>query len=82
MAKAFGFSDDELKLLLVAVRHMRRTFAKAEQATPEARAAVGDYAAFYDELFEKLREMVGLMLDAVDDVIERTRHWRQSLLHR
>ena len=29
MAKTFGFTDDELKLLLVSVRHMRRTFAVA-----------------------------------------------------
>jgi len=29
--KRFGFSDDELKLLLVAVRQMRRTFAKARK---------------------------------------------------
>ena len=29
MAKAFGFTHDELKLLLVAVRQMRRTFEQA-----------------------------------------------------
>jgi hypothetical protein len=33
---AFGFTQDEVKLLLVAVRQMRRTFAQAQQAKPQA----------------------------------------------
>jgi hypothetical protein len=49
MPKTFGFTGDELKLLLVSVRHMRRTFAVALQA----------YAALYDALFAKLRDMAG-----------------------
>ena len=69
MAKAFGFTDDELKLLLVAVRHMRRTFAQAENAAPEARAAVADYAALYDALFDRLRDMVGPVPDKLEDVL-------------
>ena len=39
MAKTFGFNDDELKLLLVAVRHMRRTFDQARKAAPEPQPA-------------------------------------------
>jgi hypothetical protein len=55
MAQALGFSDDELKLLLVAVRHMRRTFAEARGRDP----AIEAYAVLYDNLFEKLREVTG-----------------------
>jgi hypothetical protein len=66
MAKAFGFSEDELKLLLVAVRHMRRTFAQARQQDPALEA----YAKLYDALFEKLKDMAGPLPDSVDDVIE------------
>jgi hypothetical protein len=55
MAKAFGFNDDELKLLLVAVRQMRRTFAQPRKQDPGIEA----YAALYDALFEKLTEMAG-----------------------
>jgi hypothetical protein len=29
MPQVFGFNEEELKLLLVAVRHMRRTFTAA-----------------------------------------------------
>ncbi|HWB86361.1 MAG TPA: hypothetical protein VG675_19625, partial [Bryobacteraceae bacterium] len=57
MAKTFGFNEDELKLLLVAVRHMRRTFAQALKANEEP--SLKAYAALYDELFEKLRDMAG-----------------------
>lgn len=66
MAKAFGFNDDELKLLLVAVRQMRRTFAEArkEDASLEA------YATLYDQLFEKLRDMAGPLPEKVEDVID------------
>jgi hypothetical protein len=66
MANAFGFSDDELKLLLVAVRHMRRTFAEARSRD----AALDDYAVLYDQLFEKLRDMAGPLPATVEEVIE------------
>ncbi len=66
MAKAFGFSDDELKLLLVAVRHMRRTFAEARQKD----TALEAYAQLYDDLFEKLRDMAGPLPDKVEEIIE------------
>jgi hypothetical protein len=35
MARTFGFTDDELKLLLVFVRHISRTFAAALKAAPD-----------------------------------------------
>jgi len=66
MAKALGFSNDELKLLLVAVRHMRRTFAEARGRDP----AIEDYAALYDNLFEKLRDMTGPLPATVEGLIE------------
>jgi hypothetical protein len=66
MAKAFGFSDDEVKLLLVAVRHMRRTFAEGRRKDPALEA----YAQLYDQLFEKLRDMAGPLPEAVEDLIE------------
>src|ERR1035441_5632366 len=53
MAKAFGFDEDEVKMLLVAVRQMRRTFATA----PEPQPAVDAYARLYDDLYAKLRDM-------------------------
>ena len=59
MAKAFGFDDDELKLLLVAVRHMRRTFAQARKAAPVPQPAMEAYAKLYDDLFEKILDMTG-----------------------
>jgi hypothetical protein len=65
MAKAFGFNDDELKLLLVAVRQMRRTFAQPRRSDPSLEA----YASLYDELYEKLREMAGPLPDQVEDVL-------------
>jgi hypothetical protein len=65
MAKAFGFNDDELKLLLVAVRQMRRTFAEPRKQDP----AIEAYAALYDELFEKLRGMAGPLPEQVEDLI-------------
>ena len=55
MAKTFGFNEDELKLLLVAVRQMRRTFAQARANDPDIEA----YAQLYDTLFEKLLDMAG-----------------------
>ena len=65
MAKAFGFTEDELKLLLVAVRQMRRTFAQARKSDP----SLESYAALYDRLFEKLRDMTGPLPDEVEDVL-------------
>jgi hypothetical protein len=58
-----GFSADELKLLLVAVRHMRRTFAQAQKAKPDP--ALAAYAALYDSLFEKLRALAGPLPETV-----------------
>jgi hypothetical protein len=66
MAMTFGFSNDELKLLLVAVRQMRRTFAKPRQSDPALEA----YASLYDALFEKLHEMTGPLPDAVEEQLE------------
>jgi hypothetical protein len=70
MAKAFGFNEDELKLLLVAVRHMRRTFAQARTAAPEPQPAAEAYAKLYDDLFEKLRDMVGPVPESVEDALD------------
>ena len=66
MAQALGFSDDELKLLLVAVRHMRRTFAEARGRD----SALENYAVLYDNLFEKLRDMTGPLPATVEGMIE------------
>jgi len=55
MAKTFGFNDDELKLLLVSVRQMRRTFAQARKTDPD----IETYAQLYDALFDKLKDMAG-----------------------
>jgi hypothetical protein len=65
MAKAFGFNDDELKLLLVAVRQMRRTFAQPRKSDPSLEA----YASLYDDLYEKLRDMAGPLPDQVEDAL-------------
>ncbi len=66
MAKVFGFTDDELKLLLVAVRQMRRTFAEPRKKDP----SLEEYAALYDNLFEKLRDMTGPLPEKVEGIIE------------
>ncbi|MFY9726468.1 MAG: hypothetical protein WB579_05075 [Bryobacteraceae bacterium] len=66
MAKALGFSDDEVKLLLVAVRHMRRTFAEARGRDP----AIENYAVLYDRPFEKLRDIAGPLPAKVEGLIE------------
>jgi hypothetical protein len=66
MAKAFGFNGDELKLLLVAVRQMRRTFAQPRKSDPSLEA----YASLYDALYEKLRDMAGPLPEQVEDVLE------------
>jgi hypothetical protein len=65
MSRAFGFTPDELKLLLVAVRQTRRTFAEPRRKDPALEA----YAALYDDLFEKLREMAGPLPAQVEDVL-------------
>jgi hypothetical protein len=70
MAKTFGFNEDELKLLLVAVRHMRRTFEGARRAAPEPQPAADAYARLYDDLFEKLRDMVGPIPEQIEGVLE------------
>jgi len=61
--KAFGFNQDELKLLLVSVRQMRRTFEKPRKVDPDIEA----YASLYDALFEKLRDMAGPLPESVED---------------
>ena len=66
MAKAFGFTNEELKLLLVAVRQMRRTFVQPRRNDPTIEA----YAQLYDDLFEKLRDMTGPLPDKVEEIIE------------
>jgi hypothetical protein len=70
MAKTFGFNDDELKLLLVSVRHMRRTFAAARSAAPEAQPAADAYAKLYDDLYDKLRDMVGPVPESVEGALD------------
>jgi hypothetical protein len=65
MAQAFGFNNDELKLLLVAVRQMRRTFAQPRKDDPELEA----YATLYDDLYEKLRDMAGPLPEKVEDAL-------------
>ena len=71
MSKIFGFTDDELKLLLVSVRHMRRTFAVALKSMPSAPdPGLEAYAALYDALFEKLRDMAGPIPETIEDALE------------
>lgn len=66
MAKAFGFNDDELKLLRVAVRQMRRTFEPARKTNAWLEA----YAALYDALYEKLRGMAGPLPEGAESLLE------------
>ncbi len=66
MARAFGFNDDELKLLLVAVRQMRRTFEQARKTDP----SLESYAALYDALYEKLRDMAGPLPEGAESLLE------------
>jgi hypothetical protein len=69
MAKTFGFTEDELKLLLVSVRHMRRTFAVAlKSAAPDP--SLEAYAALYDALFAKLRDLAGPIPESIEDALE------------
>ena len=67
MPATFGFNQDEIKLLLVAVRQMRRTFAQARQAKPEA--GLEAYAALYEALYEKLRDMAGPVAEKVETLL-------------
>ncbi len=60
--KTFGFNENELKLLLVAVRQMRRTFEKARTTDP----SIESYAKLYDDLFEKLLDMAGPLPESVE----------------
>jgi hypothetical protein len=71
MAKAIGFDQDELKMLLVAVRQMRRTFAAARKTAPEPQPAVDAYARLYDDLHAKLLEMAGPLPERLEDVLEK-----------
>ena len=68
MSRVFGFNDEELKLLLVAVRHMRRTFTQATKAKPDP--SLEAYAGLYDALFEKLLEMSGPLPETVSEALE------------
>jgi hypothetical protein len=61
MAQVFGFNQDELKLLLVAVRQMRRTF----EPVREKDAGIEPYAELYDRLYEKLLDMAGPLPEEV-----------------
>ena len=69
MAKTFGFDEDELKLLLVAVRHMRRTFAQAQKTAPVPQPAIDAYAKLYEELFEKLLDMTGPVPEELEELM-------------
>ena len=71
MAKAFGFDDNELKMLLVAVRQRRRTFEAARRSAPEPQPAAEAYAKLYDDLYAKLLEMAGPLPATVEDVLEK-----------
>ena len=64
--QVFGFSPDELKLLLVSMRQMRRTFAAARKGQPNADLEA--YAALYDQLYEKLLDMAGPLPEGVGDL--------------
>jgi hypothetical protein len=72
MAKTFGFDQDELKMLLVAVRQMRRTFAAARKTAPEPQPAVDAYSRLYDDLYEKLLDMAGPLPESVEDVFDQS----------
>jgi hypothetical protein len=66
MSKVFGFNDEELKLLLVSVRQMRRMFAAAAKAGPSG--DLQNYAALYDQLYEKLLDMAGPLPEGVGEL--------------
>ena len=71
MAIVFGFTDDEIKMLLVSVRQMRRTFAAAKKAAPEPQPAADAYAELYDRLYDKLLDMAGPLPESIEDVLEK-----------
>lgn len=71
------FTSDELKLLLVAVRQMRRTFAAARKREASAGRRPADvpapleaYEVLYDELFQKLRRLAGPIPEGVEEALE------------
>jgi hypothetical protein len=66
MAQTFGFNNDELKLLLVAVRQMRRTFEQARKQDPDMET----YAVLYDRLFEKLLDIAGPLPQSAQELIK------------
>ncbi len=68
MPETFGFTRDEVKLLLVAVRHMRRTFAQAQQTKRDA--SLKEYTELYDALFEKLKDMTGPLPSVIEDALD------------
>jgi len=65
----FGFTEDELRMLLVAVRQMRRTFAQARKAGIQTDADMDAYAKLYDDLYEKLIDMAGPLPENVEDLL-------------
>ena len=71
MAKTFGFDENELKMLLVSVRQMRRTFAAARKTAPEPQPAVDAFARLYDDLYEKLLAMAGPLPESIEDLLEK-----------
>ena len=71
MAKTAGFDEDELKMLLVAVRQMRRTFAAARKTAPEPQPAVDAFARLYNDLYEKLLAMAGPLPASIERVLEK-----------
>ena len=66
------FTPDELKLLLVAVRQMRRTFAAARKRAASAAGSppLDTYEALYEELFDKLRRLAGPIPEAIEEALE------------
>jgi hypothetical protein len=70
------FTTDELKLLLVAVRQMRRTFVAARKraasavVSPAGAPPLDAYEALYEELFDKLRRLAGPIPEAIDEALE------------
>ena len=69
MAKTLAFDEDGLKMLVVAVRQMRRTFAAARKTAPAPQPAVDAFGRLYDDLYEKLLEMAGPLPASIEDVL-------------
>jgi hypothetical protein len=55
-------------MLLVSVRHMRRTFAAARKLAPEPQPAADAYEKLYDDLYQKLIDMAG---PVPEDLLEK-----------